>query len=973
MDNYGYDYPKYSQNYQMATDSIQDMEQRYINNNISNSYQFYDIKTYERDKYSQKNYENRIYPKTMIYRKELNLINIENEEDFSVYYSQNIEKTIQKVPKDTIKIPRDSKKNKQYYTEIKAYPNNNYNYNNITTINNNNYNKINSINIIFDANNIYNNNDNKNYIKYNNFNDIGFMENNYNKRMNLLKNENNKLKIEKQPKDNFKNYTDSVSQMNNFINNNKLIRLKKNEGKELFDKNNSYNISNNKNNYPKNSESNKIENKNKNKITDNKFSYANNNIKKINKVNNINDNIIFNNKKNITKNSINKIEKLKNNKNYVTDIKIKDNKINKKLVSPKSHKNINTVLNTNKLNYNYRSKRREREREKEKEKQIEKSKRSKKLRQTKSYVDKYRYNFLQRRNTFQKNELNKNYSFNAMLKNSKSKEKEKSNFAFLISKKKMKMFSSFKQINTFNTSSYKKEKNKYLSKQKNDIIYERERKTKGNEKNNYKTLNLEDQDKISKTSSISNNEKYKRLYTPQLSNTLPIKKKIKKIIDKKDINYSKKKSNELTRNISYNISFNYKKKNLFKKKTDFSDIKALTVKSSRNKTTHKFKSFHKIEDSLHQSNINEKDYSNNIINTEHIEEKKINPLMSQKIDTVNQSEKNVLALSERNIKNVFTQKTANYHLKKKNTNLHTKNTNSKYLVKSKKNTINKPTTKNNKTSKTNLSNKNSDEKKKVKKIIHVNNKTTRISRKNMVYWKQKDRSNSSILDKKKNLFSFNKKTQKKNLLHIYSFFSEDKKDLNNNSFRGFSSSKKLEEIKKKYKFRPQTKEKKNNLKEKNINYIEESKGFSKFINFTNLEEDTKSDKKEKVNLNIIKDNQNNNVNKNSNNNDVNINNNENKNNININDENDLLNDKSFILDLNNVIPINEKKLIDTVTKISISHISIGSSKFEKDINDKPLVNENINKEKKNEKKEENKNNDEKSIAKNENDIKIKEV
>ena len=77
--------------------------------------------------------------------------------------------------------------------------------------------------------------------------------------------------------------------------------------------------------------------------------------------------------------------------------------------------------------------------------------------------------------------------------------------------------------------------------------------------------------------------------------------------------------------------------------------------------------------------------------------------------------------------------------------------------------------------------------------------------------------------------------------------------------------------------------------------------------------------------------------------------------------------------MNNVIPINEKKLIDTVTKISISHISIGSSKFEKDINDKPLVNENINKEKENEKKEENKNNDEKSIAKNENDIKIKEV
>ncbi len=268
MDNYSYNYRPDN-----LANSIQYIHQNYYNN-ISNSYQFYGLNAFDKENFIDYNDNN--YPQTLFSRNNSHSLYLEEGKDFDVVNVKNIKKSIlnapnsknhSKAPKDNNKIPQDSKKAKYNNDTINKYqfkPSNN-NFNNITTINNNNYNKINSINIIFDANNIYNNNDNKNYIKYNNFNDIGFMENNYNKRMNLLKNENNKLKIEKQPKDNFKNYTDSVSQMNNFINNNKLIRLKKNEGKELFDKNNSYNISNNKNNYPKNSESNKIENENKNK------------------------------------------------------------------------------------------------------------------------------------------------------------------------------------------------------------------------------------------------------------------------------------------------------------------------------------------------------------------------------------------------------------------------------------------------------------------------------------------------------------------------------------------------------------------------------------------------------------------------------------------------------------------------------------------------------------------------------------
>jgi type IV secretory pathway component VirB8 len=68
-----------------------------------------------------------------------------------------------------------------------------------------------------------------------------------------------------------------------------------------------------------------------------------------------------------------------------------------------------------------------------------KVKKTKTLKQTKSYANKEKHNFLQRRNTYNKNELKTNYSFNIFIGNN-SKDKEESNFASLISEKKREIF-----------------------------------------------------------------------------------------------------------------------------------------------------------------------------------------------------------------------------------------------------------------------------------------------------------------------------------------------------------------------------------------------------------------------------------------------------------------------------------------------------------------------------------------------------
>ena len=180
-----------------------------------------------------------------------------------------------------------------------------------------------------------------------------------------------------------------------------------------------------------------------------------------------------------------------------------------------------------------------------------------------------------------------------------------------------------------------------------------------------------------------------------------------------------------------------------------------------------------------------------------------------------------------------------------------------------------------------------------------------------------------------------------------------------NESRGFSSSRKLEQIKKKYKFQPKSKGKKDSLKEGNTKYIDSSKGFSNILNSSNLEDDiihdeyinnpTKYGDKENNIQNLIPiyknrknvNNENENISDNTNNNEnreekvedkngeklndnENKNNNDKKNNNSIENSNDghknednqddILNNKSFILDLNNVIPINEKEFELTVNK-----------------------------------------------------------
>ena len=248
----------------------------------------------------------------------------------------------------------------------------------------------------------------------------------------------------------------------------------------------------------------------------------------------------------------------------------------------------------------------------------------------------------------------------------------------------------------------------------------------------------------------------------------------------------------------------------------------------------------------------------------------------------------------------------------------------------------------------------SNQKNESKKTIDSNFRNQRKAR----ILRKKITHSRGILNQKKNLYSFSKKTKSKNSLFRNSISTELRKD-SNNSFRGFSSSKKLEQIKKKFRFLPQTKEKKKNLKERNINYIEESKGFAKLISSANLVDDPFEEDKSKLTANEIKDKgnkENTNNNKNEKNNEieyniVNLNSLDNKelskneklkkikdininfpdlnkedikNPINIsnivennfyyneNDDFDLLNNKSFILDLNNVIPINDKESEATI-------------------------------------------------------------
>jgi hypothetical protein len=200
--------------------------------------------------------------------------------------------------------------------------------------------------------------------------------------------------------------------------------------------------------------------------------------------------------------------------------------------------------------------------------------------------------------------------------------------------------------------------------------------------------------------------------------------------------------------------------------------------------------------------------------------------------------------------------------------------------------------------------------------ILYNHNTMRITKKKLNYSKglNPNERNEFIINQKSNLFTFMKKTRRKSSYQTYNKLSEERSNM---SHRGFSSVKKLEEIKKKYKFYPHKKTTKYSLNHKYKDFLSESNEFFKLMNSMNL---NKPD--EVRNLNFTEFLPKKGINKldedYENKKDVNddmdnmkiIENDEDK--VDEETEEDVLNHKSFILNLNNVIPINEMKLIETI-------------------------------------------------------------
>ena len=416
-------------------------------------------------------------------------------------------------------------------------------------------------------------------------------------------------------------------------------------------------------------------------------------------------------------------------------------------------------------------------------------------------------------------DLNKNFSIN------KIEGKSNSNFASLINQKKIKMFSSFKQIH--NTEINDNNKNK--SKQEKNT-------SKNNPQKNARTIKLK---KINMG----------RLYSPQLAslnktlnkNQVEIKK-TGEILQKKNTNTNVNK--KFKRNISYNMdnidtNFTTKKKlssnnnNYINNKNRASSFKSFTVKS------------HQLTERKKENLSNRNVFNRKGINQKYNKNRIIRKQLSLRGSNKNKNDEN----------------------------------------------------------------------------NHIYNRnTTTVSRNNIIYSRGKDNNNNDkkevIINKKKNLYTFMKKVRKHEPNYSHDMISEKKMELHNKSYKGFSSIKKLEEIKKKYKFFPHNKDKKKLLtdKDKYIDYIEESNIFSKLMNsmdlnktdeiknlhlkeFSTQKKEKEDNIKNKSNIKIME---------------IEEYNEEEKNDEKENE--DLLNRKSFILDLNNVIPINEKQLRNTMNK-----------------------------------------------------------
>ena len=743
---------------------------------------------------------------TELYTNNLNIYK-EKKEDFTDTYSKGIINNIPRIPEDSIKIPKDKIQNNKNYSNIKPEDKPSYiNKNNINRINNN---KINTINKIFVKNN-------QNYILYKDYNDI---ENN-----NKIERINN---IEKKPTDNYKNCN--------------LMNLNKIKEKEEASKESNL-ITFNKTEIQKNFQKNKITNSkiNNSKVTKNcNISIKNENNDKNIKIININLNsenpkkdVSINNIENSNLNSLNNLRNKENNTK-----KINNKIISKNVTNPNSYQNNNKIFICQKSNNNDKIN----------------------LKHNLYYNNKKKY--LKKNKNNEKNELKKNFSTKNILNNKKIKEKEKSNFAFLINEKKKKLFLNRLSRNIEdNISNFENDSNINLS-HLNYMIKEKKVKLMDVKEYKYNTNFLEDEDKKTHRNLTINN------------------KDINKIKNNKNI---KMKINCISRSskISSNVSFN-KMEKYQQTKEDRKISKYVTVRTSKTKLRNKFLIFKHLEDSIGKSRNKEKEYETIILNTENKEI--IKKTTKKKLFNKNKS---VLNLSNKNIKKEKIQNTS----KNKVINISIKNS-------SNKETINKNKTRNNSILK-NLS----DKKMKIYNTCiynnHKDNNIIKLYNKNSDYSYNIHIKKSRNLSQIKNYFSLDKINKRKQMIRNNTAL-KDKNEYH--STKVLFTNTKFEKNRK-YKFMPLTIEKKNNLKKRRTTFAKESKKFAKLINSTthlsedenNLEERNEIKYTDRNRLNDIIDND---------------------------TENDIINNKSFILDLNNVIPIKDNKLIESVSKQTIFHIN----------------------------------------------------
>ena len=685
------------------------------------------------------------------------------------------------------------------------------------------------------------------------------------------------------------------------------------------------------------------------------------------------------------------------NKNKEVSI---ENNINNKISSVKNVIVINNKMTLNKKTNNNSDKifpltKRSNDSSKRKkienikiEKKNEKDNLKKKIRETKSYIGQNKSSIKEIRNTFHKRIVNKNDSLNSIEKSNENKEKDKYNFASLIKKRKLKMFSSIKNINDFHTLNEMEDSNKDLT-LKTDII--KSKKTDKNNKLKYinktKTFDEKQEQHKQKIKPLKDNiieldYKKRRLYSPQLSyddingkknsNSILFKNMVYKNINKSSNNMGTFLQKYNHRGMAYNKSFEAKKKKLFKKNIEPNTLIKKSIKNKENN----IKLLNEMEDFLISDN-KDKDINNlYLINTKQNGHKFLNPFLYKFMNINNNISEinNNTNTNNKTFNNIFKSldvQNSKKQLSKKNFEFNhrsigkapgsTKNINNK-KTNSNKN-ITKIYKKNTyfdhlflgRTSSRNKSNKN---------VYNNfgNQRTTRIIKKKVMYSRYSDKEKFDTFNKKKSLFSFSRKTYRKHSLlkSKINISSDERKELEN---RRFSSSKKLEQIKKKYKFQPKVKGAKDNLQERNKKFFGSYKVFTNLLNSSNLEDDIIQD--EDINKSTNDENKDNNIqnlpNKCKNKKDLSNNfNNENKkindkvNNNNANNENivedknemkfndlenknindkknisieninddiknddnqdDILNNKSFILDLNNVIPINEKELEMTVNR-----------------------------------------------------------